>query len=128
MSDLILPDESYRIMGACFEVYKRMGCGFLENVYHECLIIEFEFQGIPYVSEPQVDLCYRDKHLTTYFRPDFVCFREIILEIKAVSKIVDDFRAKTLNYLHATSKPLGILVNFGHYPKLVYERLACTQR
>ena len=123
MSDLILPDESYRIMGACFEVYKRMGCGFLEHVYHECLIIEFEFQGIPYVSEPQVDLCYRDKNLTTYFRPDFVCFGKIILEIKSVSALANEHRAQVHNYLKAANYKLGLLMNFGHHPKLEWERI-----
>jgi GxxExxY protein len=104
-----------------------MGCGFLEHVYHECLMIEFEFQGIPFTSKPQLTLGYRDRTLVSHFEPDFVCFGQIIVEIKAVSKIIDDFRAKTLNYLHATKMPLALLVNFGHHPKLEYERLACTR-
>ncbi len=128
MSKLILPEESYRIMGACFEVYKRMGCGFLEHVYQECLEMEFEFQGIPFQSQPEVRLAYRDKNLTSYFVPDFICYGQILVEIKAVSSLVDGFRAKMINYLHATHLPLGLLINFGHSPKLEYERLAHTQK
>ncbi len=128
MSQLILPEESYRIMGACFEVYKRMGCGFLEHVYQECLEMEFEFQGIPFQSQPEVKLAYRDKRLTAYFVPDFIFYGKILIEIKAVSSLVDSFRAKMINYLHATQQPLGLLINFGHSPKLEYERLAHTQR
>ncbi len=128
MTELILPDESYQIMGACFEVYKRMGCGFLEHVYQECLEIELEFRGIPFVSQPNVKLTYRDRNLSSHFVPDFICYGKIILEIKAVSTLANDFRAKMINYLHATHLPLGLLVNFGHSPKLEYERLAHTQR
>ncbi len=128
MSELILPDESYRIMGACFEVYKHMGCGFLESVYQECLEIEFGLQSIPFISKPAVALAYKDRQLTQHYQPDFVCFGQIILEIKAVSALNDAFRAQVLNYLHAVRKPLGLLINFGHYPKIEYERIALTTR
>ncbi len=127
MSKLVLPEESYQIMGACFEVYKRMGCGFLESVYQECLEIEFELQGIPYKSQLKQELTYRDKKLTTYFIPDFICCEQIIVEIKAVSNITDAFRSQAINYLNATKLPLGLLINFGHHPKLEYERLANTK-
>ncbi len=126
MSELILPEESYRIMGACFEVYKQMGCGFLEPVYQECLAIEFSLQAIPFIDQPCVELAYKDRLLTQRYQPDFVCFGQIIVEIKAVSKLTDEFRAQTLNYLHAVHKPLGLLINFGHYPKIEYERFALT--
>jgi GxxExxY protein len=126
MSELILPDESYRVMGACFEVYKQMGCGFLESVYHECLEIEFQLQSIPHFSKPMIDLAYKDRQLTQKYQPDFVCFGQIVLEIKAASSLNDQFRSQVLNYLHAVRKPLGLLVNFGHYPKVEYERIALT--
>lgn len=127
MSELILPDESYRIMGACFEVYKQMGCGFLEPVYQECLAIEFGLQGIPFIAQPFVDLAYKDHVLTQKYKPDFVCFGQIVIEIKAVSALNDEFRAQAINYLHAVRKPLSLLVNFGHHPKLEYERIALTK-
>ena len=128
MSGIIYPDESYALMGACFHVYKAMGCGFLENVYHECLEIEFEEQGIPFESYKELKLCYRNKQLNQTYRPDFVCYDKIIIEIKAVSNLVDEHEAQIINYLNATGFKLGILVNFGHYPKLEHKRFVLTEK
>ncbi len=128
MTEVIYKKESYEIVGACFEVYNAKGCGFLEPVYHECLSIEFEHQRIPAISKPRLTLSYRERMLVQTYQPDFVCFEKIILELKAVSTLADEHRAQLLNYLHATGFELGLLVNFGHYPKLEYERLARTQR
>ena len=128
MSQIIHKEESYAIIGACFEVYNEKGCGFLEPVYHECLAIEFEHQRIPAISKPVLTLSYRGQALLQTYNPDFICFEKIILELKAVSKVVDEHRAQVLNYLSATGFKLGLLVNFGHYPSLEYERLAKTQR
>jgi len=122
-TELIYKDESYAIIGACFEVYKDKGCGFNEPIYHECLEIELELQGIPFISKPPLTLQYRGRTLVQRFNPDFVCYEKIILEIKAVSALVDEHRAQLLNYLSATDCELGLLVNFGHYPRLEYERL-----
>lgn len=127
MSDLVLPDESYRVMGACFEVYKRMGCGFLESVYQECLAIEFEEQSIPFQAHPKQSLTYRGKTLDAYFIPDFICYDQIIVEIKAVSKIVDEYRSQVINYLSAAQLPLGLIINFGHQPRVEHERIAYTK-
>ena len=121
--ELIYKAESYAIIGACFTVYKDKGCGFLEPVYHECLEIEFEFQRIPFLSKPPQTLQYRARTLVQTFSPDFICYEKIIVEIKAVSALVDEHRAQVLNYLSATGCELALLVNFGHYPRLGYERL-----
>jgi GxxExxY protein len=123
---LIYPEESFAIIGACFNVYNEKGCGFLESVYQECLEIEFEHQGILFVPQKELRLSYRDRPLKQTFKADFVCWDKIILEIKAVSELVDEHRAQVLNYLNATGFKLGMLVNFGHYPKLEYERFALT--
>jgi len=125
---LIYKDESYGIVGACFTVYKDKGCGFLEPVYHECLEIEFEFQRIPFLSKLPQTLQYRGRTLIQTFTPDFLYYGKIILEIKAVSALTDEHRAQLLNYLSATGCKLGLLVNFGHYPKLEYERLLSRQK
>ncbi len=109
-------------------VYKDKGCGFLEPVYHECLEIELELQQIPFASKPPQTLQYRGRTLVQTFTPDFLCYGEIILEIKAVSALADEHRAQVLNYLSATGCILGLLVNFGHYPKLEYERLLPRQK
>ena len=119
---IIFKEESYRIIGACFEVYKEMGSGFLEAVYQECLSIEFSEQGIPFVEKPRLDLAYKGRELDQKYVPDFMCFDEIIVEIKAVKHLTDDFRAQVINYLKSTKKQLGLLVNFGHHPKLEHER------
>jgi len=120
---LIYKEESYAIIGACFAVYKDKGCGFLEPVYHECLEIEFESQGIRLLSKPPQTLQYRGRTLVQTFSPDFICYEKIVVEIKAVSALVDEHRAQVLNYLSATACELALLVNFGHYPRLEYERL-----
>lgn len=123
IDDLIFKDESYSIIGACFEVYKDKGCGFLEDVYQECLEIEFGYQKIPAIAKKPLALSYRGKILRQKYEPDFICFEKIIVEIKAVSRLIDDHRAQVINYLNATGFKLGLLVNFGHYPKLEYERI-----
>ena len=121
--ELIYKDESYAIIGACMAVYKEKGCGFLEPVYHECLEIELELQGIPFQSKAPQTLQYRGRTLVQTFTPDFVCYDKIIVEIKAVSALVDEHRAQLLNYLSATDWKFGLLVNLGHYPRIEYERL-----
>ena len=125
---LIYREECYNIVGACFEVYNEKGCGFLEPVYQECLEIEFEFQRIPFHAQEQLKQFYRGRELKQRYIPDFVCFGQIIVEIKAVSKLTDEHRAQVINYLNATGYELGLLVNFGSFPKLEWERLVCTKK
>jgi GxxExxY protein len=126
MAELVYPKESYAIIGACFDVYKDKGCAFHEPVYQECLEIELEFQGIPFRPQEELALFYRGRKLKQKFIPDFICFDKIIVEIKAVSQIVDKHRSQILNYLNATGFDLGLLVNFGAFPKVEYERLVLT--
>ena len=121
--EIVYKEESYRIVGACFEVYKEMGGGFLETVYQECLEIELLAQQIPFKSQAELFLNYKGRPLKQRYIPDFICFDKIILEIKAVSELADLHRAQIQNYLRATGYKLGLLVNFGHYPKLEHERI-----
>ena len=124
MSDEILfKEESYRIVGACFEVYREKGCGFLEPVYQECMEIELRLQAIPFVPKKPLPLEYKGTPLLSTYIPDFVCFEKIILELKAVTELTDEHRAQVQNYLKATRLKLGILVNFGHFPKIQIERI-----
>ena len=123
MTEILYKEESYRIIGACFEVYKEKGCGFLESVYQECLSIEFAAQAIPFVAHQELSLNYKRTPLKQIYRPDFVCFEKIVLEMKSVSALADEHRAQVHNYLRATGYRLGILANFGHFPKLEYERI-----
>ena len=119
---IVFKEESYKIIGACFEVYKEKGHGFLEAVYQECLAIELDEQQVPFEGKPQIRLEYKGRPLRQEYEPDFLCYGEIILEIKAVKKLGDEHRAQVINYLKATDKQLGLLINFGHYPKIEHER------
>jgi len=123
MPEIIYPQESYRITGACFEVYKNKGCGFTEPVYQECLALEFQLQGIPFVAQPAFELEYKGTKLEQFFKPDFVCFGTIIVELKALPKLTDRCKSQVLNYLHATKFRLGMLINFGHLPRLEQDRI-----
>ena len=124
MSNLIYEDLTYQIRGALFEVYKEKGCGFLEDVYQECLEIEFEMQNIPFDAQYPLKLSYKGRPLKKKYIPDFICFGKIIVEIKAVSKITDEHRAQVQNYLKATGYKLGLIINFGHHPQIEIERIA----
>ena len=125
MSETILfKDESYAIQGAIFEVYRQMGCGFLESVYQECLEIEFRERSIPFVSQHDLQLFYKGKMLKQRYIPDFICYDQIIVELKAVKQVAPEHKAQVLNYLKASKMKLGILVNFGDYPKATVTRLA----
>jgi len=122
-NELLFKDESYLIRGAVFEVYREMGCGFLEAVYQECLQKEFTKQAIPFVAQPPLELFYKQEKLVQFYIPDFICYGKIIVELKAVKEISDEHRAQLHNYLKATRLQLGFLVNFGHYPKASIERI-----
>ena len=119
---IMFKDESYQIMGACFEVYKEKGNGFLEAVYQECLSIEFADQNIPFIEKPKIRLNYKGRELKQTYEPDFLCFGEIIIEIKTTKQLANEHKAQVINYLKSTDKQLGLLVNFGYHPKIEYER------
>jgi GxxExxY protein len=121
---MIYQEEGYQINGACFEVYKDKGCGFLEDVYQECLEIEFELKKISFEAQHPLKLEYKGRSLRKKYIPDFICFGKIIVEIKAVKQITDEHRAQVQNYLKATGYKLGLIINFGHYPKVQIERIA----
>ena len=122
---IVYETESYAIIGACFEVHNEKGSGFVEPVYQECLEIELALQQLPFLPQPELEISYKGKSLTSRYRPDFVCFDKIILELKAVSQFTDQNRAQVHNYLKASGFKLGLLVNFGSHPKLEYERIVC---
>jgi GxxExxY protein len=119
---LILEKETYEILGACFEDYREKGCGFLEAVYQECLSLEFELRGVPARAAVPLALTYKGRSLRKGYEADFICYDKVLVEIKAVSALADEHRAQVQNYLHATGLKVGLLVNFGHYPKVEHER------
>lgn len=122
-TDLLFADEVFRIQGAIFEVSREMGAGFLEAVYQECLGIEFRERGIPFVASPALGLTYKGQPLVQRYVPDFTCFGQIIVELKAVRELAPEHRAQVLNYLKGTGLRVGLLVNFGSAPRTKVERL-----
>jgi len=122
MIDLIYKNESFKVIGACMEVHKELGPGFLEEVYHEALRTEFENQNIPYEIEKELSITFKGKLLNKKYNADFVCFDKMILEIKAAKELTVNQEAQVINYLKATGFKLGLLVNFGE-SRLKYKRL-----
>ncbi len=110
---IIYKDESYKIIGAAMEVHRELGSGFLEAVYQEALALEFDEKEIPYLSEAQLEIKYKNRTLSKYYKSDFVCYNKIIVEIKAVSELSSVHESQVINYLKATGLKLGILINFG---------------
>ena len=100
-TDLIYKDECYRIIGACFAVYKDKGAGFVEPIYQECLEIEFEFQRLPAVAQPPLSLTYRGRTLRHKYTPDFICFDKIVVEIKGVHYVQEDSPHEIGEWLHS---------------------------
>jgi GxxExxY protein len=123
MSKLISEDETFQIRGAIFEVYREMGCGFLEAVYQECLAKEMQQKQIPFVAQKELMLQYKGELLEQKYKPDFICFDRIIVELKAVKELSAEHRSQIHNYLKATGLEVGLLVNFGHFPKVEIERI-----
>lgn len=123
MANIVYKLESFEIMGACFEVYKEKGAGFVESVYQECLEMEFSDRKIPFRAQSELPLAYKGRPLKSKFKPDFICYDKIVLELKSVTALADEHRAQVQNYLRAAIMKLGSLVNFGHYLKLEYERI-----
>lgn len=122
MAELLYKDEVYAIAGAMFEVYKTLGTGYLEPVYQEALAVEFTSRGIPFEREYRLSIYYKDVKLEKWYAPDFVCFVQIILELKVLRKLGQIEVAQLLNYLKITKMWLGILANFGSTPRLEWNR------
>ena len=109
-------DEIYTIVGAAMEVQNELGEGFLELVYHEALNIELGLRGIPYETEKPIAITYKGRPLDRTYKADLVCYANIIVELKAVDKLLSEHTAQLLNYLKATGSTIGVLINFGEKP------------
>jgi GxxExxY protein len=113
MAEILFKEESYKIIGACFEVHKILGHGFKEAVYKDALELELIRLEIPFAREKPYTIIYKEQKLKHYFVADFVLYDTIILEIKIGSYIGDSYIKQTLNYLKASGLRLGIVINFG---------------
>jgi GxxExxY protein len=117
--------NTYKIIGAAMEVHKELGCGFLEAVYHEALTAEFYDQGIPFKSQPIVNIHYKGRPLTKTYVPDFICYDDVIVEIKALQNLTGLEESQMINYLKAAKIEIGLLLNFGS-KSLEYKRFVYT--
>jgi len=122
MADLLYKEESYRIIGSCMKVHAELGSGFLESVYQEALEKQFKKDAVPYEREKLLHIYFDGDQLKKHFKADFVCFGEIVVELKATPFIYQKDMDQTLNYLNATKTRLGILINFGS-KSLTYKSL-----
>jgi len=127
MTDLIYKDESYKIIGKCMEVHNNLGAGFLEIVYKDALEYEFRKENTPYEREKEYIVKYKDIILPHKFYADFVVYDKIILEVKSVSGIADEFIAQAINYLKVSGNKLALIVNFGEL-KLKYKRIVLEEK
>ncbi|PTX97722.1 GxxExxY protein [Opitutus sp. ER46] len=123
---LLYREEAYQIIGACFAVYREKGHGFAEAVYQDSLEIELEHSAVPYEAQRNFQITHRGQPLRHSFTPNLVCFGKILVELKAVRTLADEHRAQVLNYLKVAKLQLALLVNFGAYPQLQWERLVLT--
>ena len=117
-------ERTFKIIGCAMEVHKELGCGFLEAVYQEALEKEFVTQGIPFKAQPVIEIRYKGEPLEKKYQPDFVCYEEVIVEIKAMSGLTGLEESQLINYLKATGIRVGLLINFGNksleHKRLVY--------
>lgn len=122
MNDLIYKEEAFQIIGICMNVHNILGGGFLEIVYKDAIEYELKKSGIEYKREKQFDITYKDIILPHKFFADFIVFDKIILEVKAVEGIPDEFIKLAINYLAVSKCKLCLIINFGK-DKLTYKRV-----
>ncbi len=118
--------RTYAIIGACMEVHRELGHGFLEAVYQEALAKELAARAVPFAREAALTVWYKAQALPCSYKPDFICFDNVIVELKALDRLTGVETAQVLNYLKATGHPVGLLVNFGA-PSLEYKRFVFSQ-
>lgn len=118
--------RTFAIIGAAMEVHRQLGCGFLEGVYQEALAMEFALRDIPFVAQVELPVYYKGTILQCTYKPDFICFDTVIVELKALTQTGGIEEAQVINYLKATGYETGLLLNFGR-PSLEYRRFILTQ-
>ena len=122
MTELLLKQEVYSIVGAAIDVHRELGPGFLEAVYQEALEIELGLKEIPFEAGKHLPIRYKDRLLVKDYIADLVCFDQIIVELKALDRLSGREEAQVLNYLKATGLHVGLLINFGSATRLEWKR------
>ena len=128
MAELLFKDEVYAIIGAAMEVYNQLGSGFGEAIYQEASEIESDARKMPNNPQQEIYIDYKGTKLRQFFKPDFIYYDKIIVEIKAMDKLTSREEAQLLNYLKATGLPVGLLINFGADKDLEWKRMVLTQK
>ena len=118
----MLQDEGYRLMGAAFEVYNHLGYGMAEEIYQQSLEIELSLLDIPFRTKCELPVYYKNRLLVTCYRPDFLVFGSIVVELKAVSELIPEHEAQLFNYMRIARQPVGYLINFGKKGELEWKR------
>ena len=122
MSELLFQQEGYELIGAVIEVHQVLGGGMAEEIYQEALEIELFARKIPFATKSPVAAMYKGTLLSKQYFPDLIVHHEIILELKAVSKLLPEHDAQLLNYLRITGKRVGYLVNFAPVERVEWKR------
>lgn len=122
-ASLLCEQQTFQIRGAVFEVSRTIGRGFLEAVYQERLGLEFQMRSIPFRALPGLKLAYKGAPLRQTYQPDFICFENVIVELKVARELAPEHRAQLCNYLKATGLHVGLLVNFGGSGPATIERM-----
>ncbi len=121
--DFLCKEETYKLIGAAFEVYNELTCAYNEPLYQEAYEFELGLQKIPFQAQPQLRVSYKGQLLEKEFYADIIVFDQVIVELKALEKLTSREEAQLLNYLKAANLKVGLLINFGSHPKLEYKRI-----
>ena len=122
MTELLLKEEVFAVIGAAMEVHRVLGAGSLEAVYQAALEIELESRNIPFEARKDLAIVYKGRQLQKRYEADLICYGQIITELKALDRLASKEEAQLLNYLKATGLRLGLLINFGSVGKLEWKR------
>ena len=125
--DLLYKEEVHEIVGAAMAVHRYFGCGFTEKVYQDALEIELRNRNIPAVREAEIHAEYNGHVLASTFKPDFICYNKIIVELKAVKELDDTHRSQAINYGKIAGSDIALLINFGEI-SLKFERYIISRK
>ena len=117
---LPLQEITHKIIGCCFDVINELGSGFVESVYKKALLIALQENGLPAEEQVPLNVFFRKQNIG-FFIADIIVDKKVLLELKAVKKLLPEHQAQVINYLKATGLEVGLLINFGG-SKLEYKR------